>query len=311
MTVAAPFYAELADGPEGGEAVWMSAADGVRVRLALWPKGAKGTVLMLPGRTEYVEKYARAAGDLAARGYASVAIDWRGQGLADRAQDDPLVGHVDDFDEFQRDFDLMPALARELGLPEPFYLLSHSMGGAIALRALYRGAPVKAAAFSAPMWGILMAAWMRPVALTIAALSQPFGQLHRYAPTTKPVSYIATSEFAGNFLTTDPDMWDYMKRQIVDVPALQLAGPSLGWLRAALYECGDLGRRAAPPHPAYTALGTAEQIVDVGPIHMRMAGWGNGRLDLIAGAKHEIIMETPATRARFFDAATALFDANR
>jgi len=44
----------------------------------------KGTVLLFPGRTEYIEKYGPAAADFLARGFATVVIDWRGQGLADR-----------------------------------------------------------------------------------------------------------------------------------------------------------------------------------------------------------------------------------
>ena len=65
------------------------------------------------------------------------------------------------------DFDEMVGFARAQGLPEPYYLMAHSMGGCIGLRALMRGAPVKAAAFSAPMWGILIAAWMRPMAVAL------------------------------------------------------------------------------------------------------------------------------------------------
>ena len=34
-----------------------------------------------------------------------MTVDWRGQGLADRAFADPMVGHVQDFDQYQRDLD--------------------------------------------------------------------------------------------------------------------------------------------------------------------------------------------------------------
>jgi lysophospholipase len=95
------------------------------------------------------------------------------------------------------------------------------------------------------------------------------------------------------------------------VPELSLGGPSIGWLRAALQECAALAALPAPKLPAISALGTAEKVVDVPPIHLRMAAWANGQLDLYPGAEHEIMMETPATRKRFFDRATALFDANR
>jgi len=59
----------MAEGPEGGYALWLTADDGVRLRAVHWPKeGARGTVLLMPGRTEYCEKYGRTASELAARG---------------------------------------------------------------------------------------------------------------------------------------------------------------------------------------------------------------------------------------------------
>ncbi len=308
----APLYAGVADGPDGGRAVWLTAADSVRIRAAVWNSdGAKGTVLLLPGRTEYIEKYGRAAIDLAQRGYATLTLDWRGQGLADRATNDRMTGHVADFAEFQADFDAVLAFARASGLPEPYYLMAHSMGGCIGLRVLMRGADVKAAAFSAPMWGILMAAWMRPVAQALATTARWFNFDARYAPGTGAKTYVIDAPFSGNTLTSDAEMWDYMRAQALAHPELSLGGPSLGWLRAALSECHALSLLPSPPHPSYCALGTAEKIVDTGPIHLRMANWPGGRLDLCPGSEHEVMMESPTTRAHFFDNAAALFALHR
>ena len=94
----APLFTDVAPAPLAGTAYWTHASDGVRIRLGIFqPKDAKGTVLLFPGRTEYVEKYAPAAGDLAQRGFATIVVDWRGQGLADRLLDDKRIGHVDLF----------------------------------------------------------------------------------------------------------------------------------------------------------------------------------------------------------------------
>lgn len=306
----APFHAALADGPPGAVCVWLQAG-AARIRVAWWRAGDKGTVLLLPGRTECVEKYGRAAGDLVARGFSVITIDWRGQGLADRALPDRMTGHVEDFSEYQQDLDAMLAEAGRAGLPQPFYMVAHSMGGCIGLRALMRGLPIRAAAFSAPMWGIAMAAWLRPVASVVSALARPFGYAHRYAPTTGGQAYLVSQPFEGNVLTTDREMWDYMRRQVVEAPELGLGGPSIGWLQAALRECAALARMPAPGVPVICALGTAEKVVDVPPIHLRMAGWAQGQLDLYPGAEHEIMMEGPAARARFFDRAATLFEANR
>lgn len=307
----APLFRDIADGPDHGEAFWLTTSDGVRLRSGVWGKGQKGTVLLFPGRTEYVEKYGRAAADLAARGYATLVIDWRGQGLADRSLANRDVGHVEDFLHYQLDVDANLALAGSLGLPEPYYLMAHSMGGCIGLRALVNGLPVKAASFSAPMWGISIAAWMRPVAQIISQMSGWVGLSHRFAPGTSDTSYVAEADFGGNVLTTDPEMWRYMKHQITQRPELALAGPSLGWLREALSECHALSLAPSPSVPAITALGTAEKVVDPGPIHLRMARWRGGRLDMYQGAEHEVLMETPAHRDRFFDSSAELFGANR
>ena len=307
----APLYDDIADGPEGGRAWWLTAADGVRIRAAVWNAGApKGTVLLLPGRTEYIEKYGRAARDLAQRGYATVSLDFRGQGLAHRALPDAMSGHVQDFAEFQRDLDAVEGLIDQLSLPGPRYLISHSMGGCIGLRALTRGLRVQAAAFSSPMWGISMAAWMRPVAQVLATASAWFNLAHKYAPGTRGKTYVLDVPFAGNVLTTDPDMWAYMQRQVAAHADLALGGPSMGWLRAALAECQALAVLDSPAFPVVFALGLAEKVVDTAPIHMRMARWPGGRLDLYPGSEHEVMMEAPAARAQFFDAADALFQAH-
>lgn len=306
----APFHAGVADAPPGAVVVWAQAGR-TRIRLASWRAGDKGTVLLLPGRTECIEKYGRAAADLVARGFSVITIDWRGQGLSDRAMADRMMGHVGDFAEFQEDLDAMLAEAARVDLPQPYYMVAHSMGGCIGLRALTRGVRINAAVFSAPMWGIAMAAWLRPVASVVSALAGPLGLVSRYAPSTSAQTYLLQSPFQGNVLTTDREMWDYMRRQVAEVPELALGGPSIGWLKAALRECADLAARPAPKVPAICGLGTAEKVVDVPPVHLRMAGWSNGQLDLYPGCEHEIMMEGAAVRKRFFDRAAALFEANR
>lgn len=306
----APFHAGVADAPAGAVVVWAQAGK-ARIRLASWRAGDKGTVLLMPGRTECIEKYGRAVGDLIARGFSVIAIDWRGQGLADRPLPDRMMGHVSAFSEYQQDLDAMLAEAARLDLPQPHFMLAHSMAGCIALRGLMRGLPVKAAVFSAPMWGIAMAPWLRPVAAVVSVIAAPLGLVTRYAPSTSAQTYLLQAPFQGNVLTTDREMWDYMRRQVAEVPELALGGPSIGWLKAALAECAALAAMPAPKVPAICGLGTAEKVVDVPPVHLRMAGWSNGQLDLYPGAEHEIMMEGAAVRKRFFDRAASLFEANR
>lgn len=307
---AAPFHAALAEAPKGVHCHWLKPGL-ARIRVAWWKIGRKGTVFLLPGRTECIEKYGRAAADLAARGFSVITVDWRGQGLADRPLTDRRAGHVGAFAEYQQDLDAMLAAAERGGLPKPWFMLAHSMGGAIGLRALLRGLPFAAAVFSAPMWGISMAAWLRPVAAVLTAVAGPLRVGKRYAPTTSNECYVLASPFEGNVLTTDREMWSYMRRQLEEVPELSLGGPTLTWLGQALRECAELMAAPAPKVPAICALGTLEKVIDLPPVHLRMAGWANGQLDLYPGSEHEIMMEGPAVRNRFFDRAASLFEANR
>ena len=304
----APYFAALADGPEDGETFWLTCEDGVRIRVGLWGREASaGTVLLFPGRTEYIEKYGRTARALAARGLTTLAVDWRGQGIADRLVDDPATGHVHWFADYQIDVKAMLAAARELQLPEPYYLLAHSMGGCIGLRALHQGLPVAAACFSGPMWGIRMAAATRPAAWALAWGGTLMGLGHTFAPGTGSDSYVCTAPFEGNMLTTDRVMWDYMKAQLDTHPELLLGGPSLRWLHEALRECRELNRLPSPPQPAITFLGVNERIVDTARIHDRMAQWPNGRLEMVEPGEHEVLMEGPETQARIFDQMLAFF----
>ncbi len=276
-----------------------------------WPlDGAKGTVLLFPGRTEYAEKYGLTAKEFAKRGLAVMTIDWRGQGLSDRLLEDARVGHIHFFSDYQKDVATMTRAARTLQLPRPFFLLAHSMGGAIGLRAAMEGLPVQAAAFTAPMWGIHIAAHLRPIAWSLAQVMPRFGQGHRLPMGTRYESYVAQEPFEDNMLTTDPEMYAMMRDQLVAHPELSLGGPSFVWLREALQETKHLSLRAAPSLPCLTLLGSNERIVNVPRVYQRMENWKGGRLQIVDGAEHEILMEKPVIRDLAFDDITRLFLGN-
>lgn len=304
----------MAEAPVGGEAWWVTAADGVRIRVAAWRADLEGprhgTVLMFPGRTEYIEKYGPAARQFAERGFASIALDWRGQGLTARAMRDRRLGHIDDFAEYQNDVAVIVDIARRAHLPRPWYLLGHSMGGCIGLRALYQHLPVHAAVFSGPMWGLQMKPLDRPMAWGLALLGPVFGLGDRLTPRANPDHKLIAGRFEGNDLTTDRAMWDFVKTQLDRYPDLALGGPTIVWFRAMLIETARLRRLAPPQVPALTFLATRERIVDADRIRRLMARWPNGRLESVEGAEHELMMERPEIRTRFFDEAAAFFRAH-
>lgn len=304
----APLFDDVRAGPDTGAAYWATTSDGVRVRLGVWPKAdARGTVLLFPGRTEYIEKYGDAAHELAARGLATIAIDWRGQGLADRLLEEPRVGHVVDFIDYQKDVAAMVALAAGLDLPKPYFLLAHSMGGAIGLRSLVDGLDVQAAAFTGPMWGIRIATHMRPLAWAMGRLMPALGKGHHLPPTLTLDPYVKSADFKGNMLTTDPDMYQMMRDQLAAHPDLSLGGPSFIWLNEALEETTELASHASPNIPCVTFLGSNERIVGISRIKDRMGRWPNSELVMIPNGEHEVLMEKPEMRAPVFDKIAKTF----
>ena len=298
----APLFTDVAPGPEEGRAFWTQTSDGKRIRLGLWPlEGARGTVLLFPGRTEYIEKYGLCAADLARRGLATLAVDWRGQGLSDRLLPDERIGHVDAFGDYQKDVAALLRAARELNLPRPFFLLAHSMGGCIGLRAAIEGLPVQAAAFTGPMWGISVAPQLRALAWSLPRLMPRIGQGHRLSLGTKIDAYPLIAPFEDNLLTTDPEMYDMMRDQLAAHPELCIGGPSFIWLREALAETLHLAGRSAPNLPCVTYLGSNERIVAKNRVIARMANWKGGRLEIVEGGEHEVLFELPELRNPIFD----------
>ncbi|WP_170381462.1 alpha/beta fold hydrolase [Ruegeria atlantica] len=305
----APFYEGVAGGPAGGAAHWLTTADNTRIRVGHWcPKGdTNGTVMMFPGRTEYIEKYGDAAREFVDRGFAFLAVDWRGQGLADRLLDDPRVGHVDQFTDYQQDVHSTLELATELGLPKPWYVIGHSMGGAIGLRAVLERDCFTACAFTGPMWGIFFTPLMKPLSRLTAYWGPRLGLGEKKPPTTSLESYVVSQPFEGNMLTRDPAMYQMMKDQLAAHPEMALGAPSTIWLREALDECAWLMEQTAPATPCLTFLGTHEQIVDRKAIRDRMANWPSGTLVEIPDGEHEVLMEAPDVRTPVFDQLSAHF----
>ena len=68
--------------------------DGKKIRYGLFAavtRPLKGTVVLLPGRNECIEKYFETIRNLTDRGLGVATLDWRGQGGSDRLIRDPAT----------------------------------------------------------------------------------------------------------------------------------------------------------------------------------------------------------------------------
>jgi lysophospholipase len=305
----APFFAEVAGAPEGAQAHFLTASDGARLRAVAWTGGERGTAFVFPGRTEYAEKYGRVAGELVARGLAVTIIDWRGQGLSDRHPANPLLGYVEDFRDYQRDVAALMALDERLELPGPRYLFAHSMGGCIGLRTLLERADFCGAVLSAPMWHLQMRSATREFTSRVTQFAQLVGLGGRLMPGSHPQPTALAVAFEGNALTSDPERFAAMARQVTAHPELALGGPSIQWTYAALEEMARLYVAPLPTIPVLVFLGSQEAVVSTSVIRSQVARMARGALVDCPGARHEIFMERPEILAAVWARIDAFLDA--
>jgi lysophospholipase len=295
--------------PPGLAARRLEAADGLALRAAFArPDGAaKGTIVVLPGRAEFIEKYAEVLGHLLARGFAVAMLDWRGQGGSARQLRDPMKGHVEDYADYRLDLAALLDAAAAEAMPEPYGLLAHSTGGAIALSALARGENrFRRAILTAPLTGIAGISWPG-TARVLTRLLASIGLSTRYVPGggAKP---IFAKPFEGNPLSSDPLRYAISGRWLAAEPRLAIGDPTIGWVDAtfdalAEFQEPEFGR--ANRTPILMILAGADHVVETrvaAALAKRLKGAGAIEL---RGARHEILMEADAIQAQFW----AAFDA--
>jgi lysophospholipase len=116
-------------------------------------ENAVGTVLIVHGFTENADKFAELIHSLLHCGFSVLAYAQRGHGRSWRAPGlaENSVTHVDDFDEYVRDMEIV-VQKRLSAMPKPWFLFAHSMGGAVSSLFLERhGGVFRRVALCAPM----------------------------------------------------------------------------------------------------------------------------------------------------------------
>ncbi len=193
----------------------------------------------MQGRTEFIEKYFETVRDLRARGFAVAALDWRGQGLSERALADPCKGHVEKFSEYDLDLE---TFMQEIVLPDcppPIFAIGHSMGATMLIRAAHAGRRwFDRVVLSAPMIGLpklrgIGAARMTTRLLRLAMLGAS------YVPGGE-ATIVGTQPFLGNLVTSDPVRYARNAAVLEQEPALGLGAPTVAWADAAFRVMAEL-----------------------------------------------------------------------
>lgn len=296
--------------PENAAGGFFTTRDRKKIRYGLFGAVARpmrGTVVLLPGRNECIEKYFETIRDLAARGLGVATLDWRGQGGSDRLIRDRQRGYVRSFRDYTADLE---QFFEEIVLPDcrgPYYILAHSAGAVITLLA----APsmvnrVRRMVLIAPFLTLpdlpVSISTVRRVCSFFCALG--LGRLYAaWGPRPRD-----TLPFEANKVTSDPQRYRRNTRIYEEYPQLALGGPTIRWLQAAAKASeaiSDPDFMARVQVPLLIIAAGADQVVSTRAVEAYARSLRLGSMLMIDGAKHEILQEADLYREQFL----AAFDA--
>jgi lysophospholipase len=301
--------APLRDFWSSGEPGTMTASDGAtlvyRIHRAASPKAS---VVLLPGRTEAIIKYAEVARDLVAQGYSTYALTLRGQGEASRLLSDPDKGYVAWFEDYVSD---TKRFLKEVVRPDStrVFMLAHSTGGLVGvLVADEEPDLLDALALSDPMLEINLGAYPPPVAATLAggvcSLSDGTGYV------LGGTGWQQETDVTKSSVTGSLARFTWKVQQQVDDPSIRLGDATWRWLCQSLDASGR-----AQALGAYNALPTLllqaanDTVVKPGGENRYCADAPRCTKLVVDGAKHEILQEVDGVRNLALSHVVAFFDA--
>ncbi len=273
------------------------------------PQGTvRGSILFLPGRGDFYEKYLETLAHWSANGWRVTASDWRGQAGSGRLGLDQVTGHIDDFATWVGDLaTLWNQWIAET--PGPHILAGHSMGGHLVLRALAEKRVDPAGAIlSAPMLGFtasfLPEAMMHQAAKAMAALGDPRRPAWKWSekPGEPPDARI-------HLLTHDAARYGDEIHWRRTRPELVMGPGSWGWVERAYASMRLLatpGYLEAVRTPVLILATDNDKLVGFAPIAKAAARLRDCELIHFGKeAHHEILREEDAVRDRAIAACDA------
>jgi lysophospholipase len=303
--------------PPGAVAAMVAGRGKVPLRVAWWPATetpARGTVLLVQGRAECIEKYFESVAELLRRGFAVVAFDLRGQGGSGRLLPDPSAGHVASFHDYIADIEAVLDGIAEPNLPKPFYGLAHSTGAAALLLGVRRVHPRLARIVAtAPLLGLPptpMPDALAGVVLDVACLIG----LKRRKVSPRGPGVAPMGVFEGNPVTSDPARYARNYAILEESPGLRIGPPTLGWIKAARDATITLRKPeliARITTPTLLVACGADRIVPVRAVEWLGRRLPAGGTVLIPGARHEVMMESEPYRSQFWAAFDAFVPGER
>ncbi len=293
--------------PENRTEGFFETHDGLQLRYAVFRSSApvaKGTVVLLHGRNEYIEKYFETIRDLTDKGLWVATFDLRGQGGSHRMLKKPHLGHVRRFVDYEHDLD---TFLEKIVLPDtrlPFYLLAHSTGALIALSAApYLSTRIERMVLTAPFIGLAGQSASEGTIRRLATIACSLG-LGSFPLSRK----MKQSSFRDNPLTSDEVRFERNAAISETYPDLTLGMPTARWLVESFR---TIDRATSPNHlfsitiPTVVIAPTRDAIVPYIAQERLSRYFRAAQFVPINGARHEVLQERDIYRK----AALAAFHA--
>lgn len=286
---------------------YFTSYDNLSIRYGIWDCGAKtkrGSVVLLGGRKEFIEKYFETTEELKQRCFDVYSIDWRGQGLSTRMLPDRHKGFVKDFNDYSRDLNYFIHNIVKPVAVSPLIILAHSMGGHIALRFIHDHPQlVDKTVLASPMIDINIPFIPRRLVRSVSRLAAKNGFGHLYSISSKGYS-VLRNKFEGNPITSDYKRFMVEHKAIESNPDLALGGVTYGWLAAA-FDSIDLlfsdGYAESITSEILIAGAGRDRIVSESAQKKICSRIGRCRFVSIPGSYHEILMENDRIREIFWN----------
>lgn len=286
----------------GAECLELVTADNVRLRaMRAVPDRPRGTVVLVGGRGDFIERYFETTRDLLMRGFAVAMVDLRGQGGSERFSPEPYRDVTSSFAVFDEDVrTLMDGLVIP-SCPPPYFALGHSTGGHILLRVLRANDWFSKAMLVAPLVEIRYGPWPRPVVWLLVNGMALARQGFRFLPGIRHTP-MGRADFPGNPLTSDRRRWDRDSSTLEAAPQLGLGGPTFAWLHAARRSLKELRAMEKPTAPVLVVAAGNDRVVGNDGIRRLARNVPGIALTFIPDSRHEILSERDEIRQQFLAA---------
>ena len=300
LPASAPAFDRRAIPNDASESVWTT-RDGWPIRRIDWAQHAssRGSILFVPGRGDFFEKYLESLDEWARDGFAVTATDVRGQALSGRLIAGSNLGHIDDFATWAADLAEL-FTAWKATTPAPHIIASHSMGGHIVMRAVGDGLITPdALIFSAPMFAVkgppVPDEWAVKYARMMVRMKG--AEAPAWSISEKPG---ATMRARQAMLTNDNARYDDEKFWRAARPGLELGPGTWGWVLAAMESIAHIAAPGYVEHldiPTFIFATDGDQLVSTKRARELAARMPNADIFVAAkGVGHEMLREVDAVR---------------